>query len=90
MQHGKETATEARYVSPIRFRVEVAAEMADRHGARTDTERAAFFGVTPWQYSRVTSGKRGPGSEFIAAAVAAAQAVDPSVTFHTLFEVAAA
>lgn len=77
----------------VRFRVAKANEIAARAGrAGTESEKAAFFGVTQSNWSRATSSgdnATDPGALFIAAVLSseAAEKFPDEVTFDGLFEV---
>lgn len=70
----------------IRFRTERADEIAEARGLTNGSAKAAFFGVTHHNYSRVVNGRVKPGEDFIAA-VLASHPDDPDITFDALFEV---
>lgn len=73
----------------MRFRADRAAKLAAEAGWHTDTERAAFFGVTQSNWSRVMSTATDPGALFIAAVLTSPAAADypEQVSFAELFEV---
>lgn len=73
-------------MSRVKFRVDQADAITGKHGLTNLGEKAAFFGVTHHNYSRVVHGVNGPGEEFIAA-VLGSRPDDPDVTFDRLFEV---
>lgn len=68
------------------FDTDKAAEIADRHGANTDADRARFFGVSQTAWSRLSRGHRGPGPDVIAA-VLSSHPDEPDVCFDNLFRV---
>lgn len=77
----------------VRLRYDKATELANKAGWTSEPQKAAFFGVTQSNWSRVTnpSGKKvtDPGALFIAAVLAspAAEQFPDDVTFDNLFEV---
>lgn len=73
----------------MRFRTDRADAIAGKHGLTKLIDKAAFFGVTHHNYSKVVNGVNGPGEDFIAA-VLGSRPDDPDITFDALFEVVAA
>lgn len=74
----------------VKFKVAKADEIAGRRGLTGVVEKAAFFGVTHHNYSRVVNDVNFPGRDFIASVLRspAAAAFPEDVTFDNLFEVA--
>ena len=70
----------------IRFKIERADEIAAEHGLVYSTDKAAFFGVTLSNWSRVVLRDIRPREAFIAA-VLGSHPEDPRFTFDTFFEV---
>lgn len=72
----------------VRFKVEAADEIAERHGHTAMYAKAEFFGSTASAYSRVVNGVTAPGENFIAAALASpASRAEEGFCFDTVFEV---
>ena len=70
----------------VRFKIDRANEIAAEHGHISQLDRAAFFGVTNQNWSKVELGNVWPGERFIAT-VLASHPGDPRFTFEELFEV---
>lgn len=70
----------------VRYRLDRANKVAAEKGLTSQLERAAFFGVTNQNLSRVERGDVWPGEAFIAS-VLSSHPDEPWCTFDYLFEV---